>query len=161
LATGRQQHLNQALLQRVCLPVPRLDVRRAARDWYLCDKQTAISGHEAARTVLRALVDEVVRHRRARTFVVDQLAVERADVVEDLHDARLLHLLRRGIADPNHPGALYDGFAIDYGCYVSLLLDDAKFHTRGKGDWLNSPDGVPPEGVKFAKAAIDLGALPG
>jgi hypothetical protein len=137
------------------------DVRRAARDWYLRDKQTAIRGNEDARTALRALVDEVVGHRRARTFVVDQLAVDRAGVVEDLHDARLLHLLRRGIADPGNPGALYDGFAIDYGCYVSLLLDDAKFHARGKGDWLNSPDGVPPEGFKFARAAIDLGALLG
>lgn len=142
-------------------PITVADVRRAARDWYLRDKQTAIRGNEPARTALRALVDEVVGHRRARTFVVDQLAVERAGVVEDLHDARLLHLLRRGVADPNHPGALYDGFAIDYGCYVSLLLDDAKFTTRGKGDWLNSPDGVPPEGFKFARAAIDLSALLG
>jgi hypothetical protein len=142
-------------------PITVADIRRAARDWYLRDKQTAIHGNDDARTALRALVDEVVGHRRARTFVVDQLAVDRAGVVEDLHDARLLHLLRRGIADPNHPGALYDGFAIDYGCYVSLLLDDAKFHARGKGDWLNSPDGVPPEGFKFARAAIDLGALLG
>lgn len=142
-------------------PITVADVRRAARDWYLRDKQTAIRGNEPARTALRALVDEVVGHRRARTFVVDQLAADRAGVVEDLHDARLLHLLRRGVADPHHPGALYDGFAIDYGCYVSLLLDDAKFTARGRGDWLNSPDGVPPEGFRFARAAIDLGALLG
>lgn len=142
-------------------PITVADVRRAARDWYLRDKQTAIRANEPARAALRALVDEVVGHRRARTFVVDQLAADRAGVVEDLHDARLLHLLRRGVADTNHPGTLYDGFAIDYGCYVSLLLDDPKFHTRGKGDWLNSPDGVPPEGFKFARAAVDLGALLG
>jgi hypothetical protein len=135
------------------------DVRRAARDWFLRDKQTAISANQTARTVLRALVDEVIGHRRARTFVIDQLARERTGVIEDLHDARLLHLLRRGVADPHHPGALYDGFAIDYGCYVSLLLDDVKFQARGRGDWLNSPAGVPPEGFRFARAAIDLGAL--
>jgi hypothetical protein len=140
-------------------PIGVADVRRAARDWYLRDKQTAISGNQSARTALRALVDEVVGHRRARTFVVDQLARERVGVLEDLHDARLLHLLRRGIADPHHPGALYDGFAIDYGCYVSLLLDDAKFQVRGRGDWINSPNGVPPEGFRFARAAIDLAAL--
>jgi hypothetical protein len=103
----------------------------------------------------------VVGHRRARTFVVDQLARERAGVIEDLHDARLLHLLRRGIADPDHPGALYDGFAIDYGCYVSLLLADAKFQAKGRGDWLNSPTGVPPEGFRFARAALDLSSLIG
>jgi histone H3/H4 len=140
-------------------PIDVADVRRAARDWYLRDKQTAINGNPTARTALRVLVDEVVGQRRARTFVVDQLAVDRAGIIEDLHDARLLHLLRRGIADPHHPGALYDGFAIDYGCYVSLLLDDAKFQARGRGDWLDVPTGVPPEGFKFARSAIDVGAL--
>lgn len=142
-------------------PISVADVRRAARDWYLRDKQTAIAGNQTARSALRALVDEVVGHRRARTFVVDQLARERAGVLEDLHDARLLHLLRRGIADPHHPGALYDAFAIDYGCYVSLMLDDAKFQVRGRADWLNSPAGVPPEGFRFARSAIDLTALLG
>jgi hypothetical protein len=135
------------------------DIRRAARDWYLRDKQTAVNTNPPARAALRALIDEVVGHRRARTFVVDQLAAERNGIIEDLHDARLLHLLRRGVADPHHPGMLYDGFAIDYGCYVSLLLDDPKFHTRVRGHWLNSPNGVPPEGFNLSKASIDLGAL--
>lgn len=142
-------------------PIGIADVRRAARDWYLRDKQTAISGNQSARSALRALVDEIVGHRKARTFVVDQLARERAGVLEDLHDARLLHLLRRGIADPHHPGALYDAFAIDYGCYVSLMLDDPKFQVRGRADWLNSPAGVPPEGFRFARSAIDLTVLLG
>jgi hypothetical protein len=135
------------------------DVRRAARDWFLRDKQTAITANDPAQATLRALVDEVVGRRRSRTFVVDQLAEQRRSTIEDLHDARLLHLLRRGIADPHHPGTLYDGFAIDYGCYVSLLLDDSKFHVRDRGDWINNPKGVPPEGFSLAKAAIDLGAL--
>jgi hypothetical protein len=142
-------------------PIAVVDVRRAARDWYLRDKQTAIAGNQPARTALRALVDEVIGHRRARTFIVDQLARERVGVLEDLHDARLLHLLRRGIADPHHPGALYDGFAIDYGCYVSLMLDDAKFQIRGRADWINAPSGVPPEGFRFARSAVDLTALLG
>lgn len=140
-------------------PISIADIRRAARDWFLRDKQTAIGTNEPARATLRGLVDEVVGHRRARTFVVDQLAAERNGTIEDLHDARLLHLLRRGIPDPRRPGTLYDGFAIDYGCYVSLLLDDPKFHVRDRGDWLNSPKGVPPEGFNPAKVAIDPDAL--
>jgi hypothetical protein len=140
-------------------PIGVADVRRAARDWYLRDKQTTIVSNEPAQTTLRALVDEVVGHRRSRTFVVDQLASQRDGTIEDLHDARLLHLLRRGIADPHHPGTLYDGFAIDYGCYVALLMDEARFHVRDRGDWLNNPKGVPPEGFSLAKAAIDLGAV--
>ncbi|TDV46173.1 hypothetical protein [Actinophytocola oryzae] len=140
-------------------PIGVSDVRRAARDWYLRDKQTAIATNEPARQALRVLIDEVIGHRRARTFVVDQLTRERAGVIEDLHDARLLHLLRRGIADPNHPGALYDGFAIDYGCYVSLMLDNAKFQMRGRADWINSPNGMPPEGYRIARSAVDLRTL--
>jgi hypothetical protein len=142
-------------------PIGIADVRRAARDWFQRDKKTAIDGNQNARTALRALVDEVIGHRRARTFIVDQLAHERDGVLEDLHDARLLHLLRRGIADPNHPGALYDGFAIDYGCYVSLMLDNTKFQVRGRADWINSPNGVPPEGFRFARSAVDLNSLLG
>ncbi len=118
-----------------------------------------IGANEAAQATLRALVDEVVGHRRSRTFVVDQLAGQRHGTIDDLHDARLVHLLRRGIADPHRPGTLYDGFAIDYGCYVSLLLDEAKFHVRDRGDWINNPKCVPPEGFTLAKAAIDVDAL--
>lgn len=140
-------------------PIAVGDVRRAARDWYLRDKQTAILANEPARVMLRALVDEVVGNRRTRTFVVDQLAAQRHGTIEDLHDARLLHLLRRGIADTRHPGTLYDGFGIDYGCYVTLLLDEPKFHVRDRGDWLNNPKGVPPEGFNLARAAIDLDDL--
>ncbi|MCT2587677.1 hypothetical protein [Actinophytocola gossypii] len=140
-------------------PISVGDVRRAARDWFLRDKQTAIASNEPARTLLRGLVDEVVGHRRSRTFVVDQLATERFGTLEDLHDARLLHLLRRGIADPHHPGTQYDGFAVDYGCYVSLLIDDPKFHARNRGDWLDKPTGVPPESFNLARAAIDLDTL--
>jgi hypothetical protein len=138
-------------------PIGVADVRHAARDWYLRDKHTAISANPAARAMLRALIDEVVGRRKTRTFVVDQVSAERNGVVEDLHDARLLHRLRRGLADPRRPGALYDGFAIDYGCYVSLLLDDRKF--RGHGNWLNSPGGVPPVGYDLARSAVDLDRL--
>ena len=140
-------------------PIAIPDVRRAARDWYLRDKQTAITANEPARATLRMLVDEVIGNRRSRTFVIDQEAGQRHSTIEDLHDARLLHLLRRGITDPSHPGTLYDGFAIDYGCYVSLLIDEPRFHVRDRGDWLNNPKGVPPEGFTVAKAAINLDTL--
>ena len=97
--------------------------RRAARDWYLRDKQAAIDFNEVARTTLRKLVDEVVGKRRSRTFLFEHSATAVHQAIDDLYDARLLHVLRRGIVDPRQPGTLYDGFAIDYGCYVSLMLD--------------------------------------
>lgn len=136
------------------------EIRRAARDWYLRDKQTAISANEPAQQMLRLLVDEVVGVRRSRTFVLDQLAGARHETIDELYDARLIHVLRRGIVDRHNPGRLYDGFAIDYGCYVSLLLDgNPPFRPRDRGGWLSSPKGVPPDNFSLAKTAIDLTGL--
>jgi hypothetical protein len=129
------------------------DVRRAARDWYLRDKQTAINANEPARRMLRLLIDEVVGRRRSRTFLLDQL-VARHETIDELYDARLLHVLRRGVADPKNPGTLYDGFAIDYGCYVDLHS-----RPRDRGGWMNSPRGVPPDEFSYTREAIDLARL--
>jgi hypothetical protein len=139
-------------------PIGLPDIRLAARDWYLRDKQTAITANEPARRTLRLLVDEVVGRRRSRTFLVDQFAAQ--ETVDELYDARLLHVLRRGIVDRASPGTLYDGFAIDFGCYVSLLLDgELSTRPRDKGGWLSSPKGVPPDGFTFTKEVIDLAKL--
>ncbi|WP_103352252.1 hypothetical protein [Amycolatopsis sp. CA-128772] len=99
-------------------------VRRAARDWYLRDKQSVISRDDDADRVLSLLVDEVVGRRRCRTFLLP--ARDRPAAIDTLCDARLLHILRRGVVDPRRPGRLYDGYAIDYGCYVSLLAGDRR-----------------------------------
>lgn len=137
-------------------PIDLPDVRQAARDWYLRDKQAAINANEPARQMLRLLIDEVVGRRRSRTFLLDQLAAQQ-ETIDELYDARLLHVLRRGIADRKNPGTLYDGFAIDYGCYVGVLMDgDLHFRPRDRGGWLNSPNGVPPDEFNFAKEAIRL-----
>ncbi len=152
IAALAAQHAHDA---RIDLP----DVRRAARDWYQRDKQTAINTNEPARRVLRLLIDEVVGRRNSRIFLLDQLAA-RQHTIDELYDARLLHVLRRGIAERKHPGTLYDGFAIDYGCYVGLLLDgDLNCRPRDRGGWLNFANGVPPDEFSLAREAIRLSTL--
>lgn len=137
-------------------PIGLPEVRRAARDWYLRDKQSAINANESAHGMLRLLIDEVVGRRRSRSFLLEQRAARR-ETIEELYDARLLHVLRRGIADPKSPGTLYDGFAIDYGCYVGLLLDgNLRSRPRDRGGWLNSPKAVPPDEFNLAREAIPL-----
>ncbi|MFD2415552.1 hypothetical protein [Amycolatopsis pigmentata] len=134
------------------------DIRRAARDWYLRDKQAAINNNEPARHTLQLLIDEVVGRRRSRTFVLDQATSIGHDIINTLYDARLLHIVRRGITDPQHPGRLYDGFAVDYGCYVALLLDgQPRNRPRDRNRWLTSPKSIPPEDFNLAKTAINLG----
>ncbi len=54
---------------------------------------------------------------------------------------------------------LYDGFAIDYGCYVGLLLDGNLSRPRDRGGWLNSPKGIPSDDFNLAKEAIPLTKL--
>jgi hypothetical protein len=139
-------------------PIGLPDVRRAARDWYLRDKQTAINANQSARQMLRLLIDEVVGRRHSRTFLLDQLAA-RHETIDELYDARLLHVLRRGIADRKSPGMLYDGFAIDYGCYVGLLMDGNLARPRDRGGWLKSPNGVPPDEFSPAREAVHLATL--
>ncbi|QUQ62802.1 hypothetical protein [Kutzneria sp. CA-103260] len=141
-------------------PIALADVRNAAKDWYLRDKRNALAVNEPARRTLQLLVDEIVGNRRSRTFVLDQLGYAAYETIDELYDARLLHLLRRGIVDPQHPGRLYDGFAIDYGCYVSLLLvGDQHTRVRDRGGWISSPKGVPPDGFSLSRVAVDLPTL--
>jgi hypothetical protein len=123
--------------------IGRSHVRRAARDWYLRDKKVAVSRHAEADRLLARLIDEVVGRRRSRTFLLP--AAGRPPAIDALCDARLLHVLRRGLVDPRHPGHPYDGFAIDYGCYVSLLREGSK--------------GVPADVFRFDKAVVDLARL--
>src|SRR4051812_6110734 len=54
-------------------------------------------------------------------------------------------------------GSLYDGFAIDYGCYVALMLDSKlPSRPRQRVGWLNSTHAVPPDGFDFRAEAIDV-----
>jgi hypothetical protein len=125
--------------------IGRSHVRRAAHDWYLRDKKIAVSRDEDADRLLALLVDEVVGRRRSRTFLLP--SADRPAAIDGLCDARLLHVVRRGVVDPRHPGRPYDGFAIDYGCYVALLTDDSK--------------AVPADVFRFDKAVVDLARLSG
>lgn len=124
-------------------------VRRAARDWYLRDKHSVISRDEDADRVLGLLVDEVVGRRRCRTFLLP--ARDRPAAIDTLCDARLLHIVRRGVVDPRRPGRLYDGYAIDYGCYVSLLT--------GGGPATEPAKNVPADVFAVDKAVVDLRRL--
>lgn len=135
-------------------------VRTAARDWYLRDKQQAINSSVPAREVLRGLIDEVVGRRRMRTFLLEQFTDAQHETIQDLCDARLLHVLQRGVSDRRRPGTLYDGFAIDYGCYVALLLDGGFQFNGGNDDRrVGAAKRVPQEDFNPQHCVIDLASL--
>lgn len=94
-------------------------VRTAARDWYEQDKAATIRSSEALTKLLTFIVDEVLAQRRARAFLYQSNS--RMELIEKLFDARLLHILKRNISSHDQPGARFDVYKIDYGCYVDLI----------------------------------------
>lgn len=94
-------------------------VRAAAKAWYQRDKEASIRENPEARKLLYWIVDKVIAHRRARAFLLRSDTRHR--LIDVLFDARVLHLVKRGVSAHDQPGIRYDVYKIDYGCYVDLL----------------------------------------
>ena len=94
------------------------DVRAAARDWYQQDKANAIRGNVVLSDLLQHIIEEIIGNRRARAFLFQSMG--RNEHIEQLFDARLLHILRKNVSSHDQPGIRYDVYKIDYGCYVEL-----------------------------------------
>ena len=45
----------------------------------------------------------------------------RDPLIDALFDSRVLHIIKRSISGHDEPGARYDVYKLDYGCYVDLL----------------------------------------
>lgn len=96
-----------------------LHVRRAAKNWYQTGKEAAIHSREQAMALLHWIVDKVIADRKARAFMLRSNV--KHPLIEDLFDSRVLHVLKRGISTHDEPGARYDAYKLDYGCYVDLM----------------------------------------
>ena len=94
-------------------------VRAAARDWYNQDKAAAIRSSPGLSDLLAHIVEKVIGNRRARAFLFPSNI--RHAGIEKLFDARLLHILKKSVSAHDQPGARYDVYKIDYGCYVDLI----------------------------------------
>lgn len=95
------------------------NVRRAAKTWYQTGKEAAVHSRAEAISLLHWIVDKVISDRRARAFMLRSNV--RHPLIEDLFDARVLHVLKKGISTHDEPGARYDAYKLDYGCYVDLM----------------------------------------
>ncbi|MNP09374.1 hypothetical protein D3C76_1014790 [compost metagenome] len=94
-------------------------VRQAAAAWYISSKETVVSSHALAKNLLFWIVDSVIKTRRTKAFL---LKVGTSDeLIDYLYDARVLHILRKGISAQDLPGIRYSVYGIDYGCYVDLI----------------------------------------
>jgi|GEM_PF-315046 len=100
-------------------PISSRDVRIAAKMWYQRDKETAASANGQAKRLLNWIVDEVVGRRHTRAFLLP--SETRHPLIDSLFDARVLHLLKRGIPSRDQPGVRYDAYKVDYGSYADLI----------------------------------------
>jgi hypothetical protein len=132
-------------------PITTPVVRTSARAWYNRDKAAAISESSHLNDFLGKVITEVIGHRRARAFLVR--ANTKNALIEELFDARLLHILRKNISSHDSPGIRYHAFKLDYGCYVDLI--NTSQATKGL---LNADDDtyleVPPDDWRSIRRAI-------
>ena len=131
------------------------DVRAAARQWYQTDKEQAVRGRPEASALLTWIIDEVIRQRRARGFLVSQRS-SNSPLLGTLFEARVLHLVRRGYSAQDEPGERYDVWVIDYGAYVDLINTKNEPKVLLRDD--TTPDGsdveVPIQDLRAIRRAI-------
>lgn len=135
------------------------DVRRAAASWFQTDKAGALRSRKEAQDLLNWVIDNVIRGKRARGFLVNQKAAG-SSLLLTLFDARVLHIVRRGYSAQDQPGERYDVYIIDYGAYVDLMnTKNAPLGVLPTGD--DSADGnfvdVPTQDLRsLRRAVLDL-----
>jgi hypothetical protein len=95
------------------------NVRAAARDWYQQDKAAVIRSNDALEQLLVHIIREVIGRRRARAFLLQ--SNNRSEIIEQLFDSRILHVLKRNVSSRDELGVRYDVYKIDYGCYVEMI----------------------------------------
>lgn len=93
-------------------------IREAARNWYIRAKEKSVSSNPKALKLLRWIIDEVIKHRQARAFLIKR--DENYNLIDYLFDARILHVVKKSISGRDEPGVRYKVYSIDYGCYVDL-----------------------------------------
>ncbi|MBO9589445.1 hypothetical protein [Devosia sp.] len=127
------------------------DIRASARDWYQQDKAAPIQANKLLSNVLEKIVSEIIGNRKARAFLFK--ANTRHTTMDQLFDARVIHLLKKNISSHDNPGERYDAFKIDYGCYVELITT-----AKAPGGLFNTDDGsfvdVPLDDYRSIRRAI-------
>lgn len=96
-----------------------LNIRAAALSWYQQNKQSAIATMPGAEKLLSWIVDNVIKGKKARAFLLS--ADARDDLIDFLYDARAIHLIKQGSSAQDLPGQRFNVYSLDYGLYVDLI----------------------------------------
>jgi hypothetical protein len=95
------------------------NVRHAALSWYQTGKVVALKAKEEANRLLEWIIEDVIRKRKTRAFLVQSQSSH--PLLDELFDARAVHVVKRRVSSNDMPGERFDVFKVDYGCYVDLI----------------------------------------
>jgi hypothetical protein len=141
-------------------PISVKDIRVAAKTWYQRDKDAALANAHTKR-LLDWIIDEVLGKRSTRGFLLP--AEERYPLIDSLFDARVLHLLKRGISAQDRPGLRFNAYKLDYGCYVDLLSTQRRprgLFERASTDGNRRYADLPPDDyAMICRATLDIAAF--
>lgn len=128
-------------------------IRIAARNWYQRDKEQAVSADEDAHRLLHSIIDQVIGQRRARAFLLKSDV--KSPLIDALYDARVLHILKKGISTHDQPGVRFNVYKLDYGCYVDLFATQrAPLGLLPDDDAASGFVDVPPDDYRSIRRAI-------
>jgi Cdc6-like AAA superfamily ATPase len=94
-------------------------VTTAAKTWYKNAKLANLSSNTRDEEFLNALIQDVIKNRKSRSFMVSYQDARHPLLIR-LLNLRLLHRMRTTWTHPDKPGEPYHIFTIDYGCYAEL-----------------------------------------
>lgn len=98
--------------------IDKLSIIASAQKWYERDKLSNLDPQ--MNKVLMRIIENVIGDKKARSFML-QKSYEINDMLLKLFDARVIHIMKQGYSDKDHPGIRYNIYTLDYGTYVALM----------------------------------------
>jgi len=101
--------------EKISVPI----IRKSAKDCYIRGKKSAIENKDGASDLLNWIIDEVIKKRSAKAFMLEVGVKD--PLIEFLFDNRALHIIKQNVSSQDIPGKRFYVYSIDYGCYVDLI----------------------------------------
>jgi hypothetical protein len=99
-------------------PITTEDIRRAARTYFLRDKEGRIGSK--ARRQLDEFVEDCVQ-TGTRCLVLRRGSQSSRPSIQQLYDNRLIHRIAQGVILDDDYSTKYDLYLVDFGCFINLL----------------------------------------
>ena len=97
------------------------NVRVATSGWYETDKKKQVDEHPTEKSLLQAIVQEIVVEKNSSHFMIGEQHSANPHI-QSLIDFRVLHLRKKGYSHKDFAKETFNVYSIDYGCYNHLNI---------------------------------------